>query len=64
MITTGIFPGQGGENSVVSGGENTAEGQAGPPMGGIGDAEGQMINNIIQRAYGARLAQRRVPDEE
>jgi hypothetical protein len=64
MITTGIFPGQGGENSVVSDGENTAEGQAGPPMGEIGDAEGQMINNIIQRAYGARLAQRRVPDEE
>lgn len=64
MITTGIFPGQDGESSVVSGGENTAEGQAGPPMGGIGDAEGQMINNIIQRAYGARLAQRRVPDEE
>ena len=60
MITTGIFPGQGGENSVVSGGE----GQAGSPMGGIGDAEGQMVNNIIQRAYGARLAQRRIPDEE
>jgi len=64
MITTGIFPGQDGENSVVSGDENTAEGQAGPPMGGIGDAEGQMVNNIIQRAYGARLAQRRVPNEE
>lgn len=64
MITTGIFPGQDGESSVVSGGENTAEGQAGPPMGGIGDAEGQMINNIIQRAYGARFAQRRIPDEE
>ena len=64
MITTGIFPGQDGENSVVSGGENTAEGQAGSPMGGIGDAEGQMVNNIIQRAYGARLAQRRVPNEE
>ena len=64
MITTGIFPGQDGENSVVSGDENTAEGQAGAPMGGIGDAEGQMVNNIIQRAYGARLAQRRVPNEE
>jgi hypothetical protein len=64
MITTGIFPGQGGENSVVSGGESTGEGQAGSPMGGIGDAEGQMVNNIIQRAYGARLAQRRIPDEE
>jgi hypothetical protein len=64
MITTGIFPGQDGENSVVSGGESTGEGQAGSPMGGIGDAEGQMVNNIIQRAYGARLAQRRIPDEE
>jgi hypothetical protein len=28
-----------------------------------GPVEG-MVNNIVAKAYGARLAQRRVPDEE
>jgi hypothetical protein len=60
MLTTGIIPGQEGESSVVSAGGEAGAG----PLPGIGEAEGQMINNIIQRAYGARFAQRRVPNEE
>lgn len=66
MLTTGIIPGQEGESSVVStGGEPASGGESGPLPGvQIGDAEGQMINNIVQRAYGARFAQRRTPNEE
>lgn len=63
MLTTGIIPGQEGESSVVSAGGEAGGGPL-PGVPAIGDAEGQMINNIIQRAYGARFAQRRVPDEE
>lgn len=68
MLVTGMIPNADGSASVMSAGGSdvTSAGGAGGALPGvtIGDAEGQMINNIVQRAYGARFAQRRVPDEE
>jgi hypothetical protein len=68
MLVTGMIPGPDGAAQVASAGgpDVTAAGQGGSPLPGtqVGDAEGQMINKLVQRAYGARFAQRRVPDEE
>lgn len=68
MLVTGMIPGPDGAAQVASAGgsEVNSAGQGGNPLPGtqIGDAEGQMINKLVQRAYGARFAQRRVPDEE
>jgi hypothetical protein len=68
MLATGMIPGPDGSAQVASAGgsDTTSAGQGEGPLPGtqIGDAEGQMINNLVQRAYGARFAQRRVPDEE
>ena len=71
MMTTGLLPGPGGTSTVPSGYGNVAsagspEGQGGPLPGTQvmgGPVEG-MVNNIVAKAYGARFAQRRMPDEE
>ena len=70
MMATGMVPGPDGTANVVSaGGANvTAAGNgntAGTFPGTQVTQEGAgMINNLVAKAYGARLAQRRAPDEE
>jgi hypothetical protein len=72
MMATGLLPGPDGSSSMIpAGGANvTNAGNPSPQQGPLpgtqatgGPAEG-MINNIVAKAYGARFAQRRVPDEE
>jgi len=45
---------------------NGSSGEGGGPMPGpiISPQEEQMVNQLVSKAYGARFAQRRVPDEE
>jgi hypothetical protein len=71
MLATGMIPGPDGTASVVSaGGANVTN--AGAPAGPGGPLPGtqlsgpgaEMMNNLVSRAYGARLAQRRNPTEE
>lgn len=67
MLATGMIPTPEGAQVASAGGSDvTSAGQGGGPLPGIqiGNAEGQMINELVQRAYGARFAQRRVPSEE
>ena len=72
MLATGLLPGPDGSTSTVPAGGANVTNAGGPqagngPLPGTqavgGPAEG-MINNIVAKAYGARFAQRRVPDEE
>lgn len=71
MLATGLLPGPDGGSVVPAGGANVTN--AGGPQAGNGPLPGitptggpveGMINNIVAKAYGARFAQRRVPDEE
>jgi hypothetical protein len=72
MLATGLLPSpDGGASMVPAGGANVTN--AGGPQAGNGPLPGTqavgspaegMINNIVAKAYGARFAQRRVPDEE
>lgn len=68
MLATGMIPGPDGTASVVSaGGANvTSAGNGEGPLPGtqVTDMGAGMVNNLVAKAYGARLAQRRVPDEE
>lgn len=70
MLATGMMPTpEGGAQPVSAGGANvsTAGGpaEAGPMPGvGINPIEGELANKLVSKAYGARFAQRRVPDEE
>ena len=70
MLATGMMPTpDGGAQPVSAGGANvsTAGGsaEAGPMPGtGINPIEGDLANKLVSKAYGARFAQRRVPDEE
>ena len=69
MLATGMMPGPTGPETVSAGGANvsTANGSSdGGPMPGpvVGPMEEQMVNQLVSKAYGARFAQRRVPDEE
>jgi hypothetical protein len=69
MLATGMLPTPDGGAQPApaeSGNVNTSE-NAGSPMPGLGAAmpmEGQIVNQIVSRAYGARFAQRRNPDED
>lgn len=75
MMMTGMITGPDGSVAQANAGPSTEGGNgasvtstatAQGPMPGIGggNPSGDMFNNIVQRAYGARFAQRRVPDEE
>jgi hypothetical protein len=70
MLATGMMPTpDGGAAPVSAGGANvsTAGGsaEAGPMPGvGVNPIEGELANKLVSKAYGARFAQRRVPDEE
>jgi hypothetical protein len=70
MLATGMIPGPGGPEMASAGGANVS--QAGGGGGGAAPLPGpaispmaeQMVNNLVSKAYGARFAQRRVPDED
>lgn len=68
MIATGMMPGPGGPEMASAGGANVSssgEGSEGPMPGpAISPAAEQMVNNLVSKAYGARFAQRRVPNED
>ena len=72
MMATGLLPGPGG-SSVPAPAEGANVTNAGNPQDSQGPLPGTdvmggpvagMVNNIVAKAYGARFAQRRVPDEE
>jgi len=72
MMATGLLPGPGG-SSVPAPPEGDNVANAGNPQDSQGPLPGTdvmggpvagMVNNIVAKAYGARFAQRRVPDEE
>ena len=71
MALTGMVPGPDGSAEPVdvasAGGSDVSS--TGSPGGGPGilpgvQTSGDVVNQLIQRAYGANLAQRRVPSEE
>lgn len=69
MLATGMMPTpDGGATPVSAGGANVSgAGGEGPLLPGIGTAvpmEGELVNKIVSKAYGARFAQRRNPDED
>ena len=69
MLATGMIPGPGGPEMASAGGANvsTANGSSeGGPLPGpvVSPMEEQLVNQLVSKAYGARFAQRRVPDEE
>lgn len=68
MLATGMIPDAGGMQPASAGGANVSTAEGSPsPLPGIGAAapmEGQLVNKIVSRAYGARFAQRRSPDED
>jgi hypothetical protein len=69
MMATGLLPGPDGLSVVPAGGASVT-GAGGPseeggPLPGVQVApDAGMLNNIVAKAYGARFAQRRMPDEE
>lgn len=68
MMATGLLPSTGGLENVSAGGDSVST--AGSPQGGgvlpgtsVNPVEMDLINQITSKAYGARFAQRRIPDE-
>lgn len=63
MFATGVVPQEGGESGNVVTGQ---EGGAASPLPGMGlpPPDQETMSKLVQRAYGARLAQRRTPDEK
>ena len=70
MLATGMIPGPGGPEMASAGGANVSSTGGSPDSGGpmpgavVTPQEEQMVNQLVAKAYGARFAQRRVPDEE
>ena len=70
MLATGMMPtADGGAEPVSAGGANVSTAGGSPeggPMPGVGvtPIEGDLANKLVSKAYGARFAQRRVPNEE
>lgn len=70
MLATGMLPGPGGPEMASAGGANVStaggggEGSSPLPGPAISPMTEQMVNNLVSKAYGARFAQRRVPDED
>jgi hypothetical protein len=68
MIATGMMPGPGGPEMASAGGANVSSSGNGSeePLPGpvISPMAEQMVNNLVSKAYGARFAQRRVPNED
>jgi hypothetical protein len=70
MLATGMIPGSDGPEMASAGGANVSSTGGSPDSGGpmpgamVTPQEEQMVNQLVAKAYGARFAQRRVPDEE
>ena len=69
MLATGMVPGPDGgmapAPAPAEGANVTNAGAAAPlPGAGVNPIEGQLVNKLVSRAYGARFAQRRNPDED
>jgi hypothetical protein len=68
MMVTGMVAGPEGPETTSAGGANVSStgGSSEGPLPGtaVGPMEEQMVNQLVSKAYGARFAQRRVPDEE
>jgi len=67
MLTTGMAPGGEGPATTSAGGpgvSSTGDSGAGMPGTAVGPVESELMNQLVSRAYGARLAQRRNPSEE
>ena len=70
MLATGLLPDTSGMQTTSAGGANVSSagnsetGGPLPGVGGIPPIEEDLINKMTSRAYGARFAQRRVPDED
>jgi hypothetical protein len=69
MLATGMISGEAGVEPASAGGGNvsTAGAETPSPLPGVGVAsgvEGELVNKIVSKAYGARFAQRRNPNED
>jgi hypothetical protein len=69
MLATGMISGEAGVEPASAGGANvsTTGAEAPSPLPGVGVAsgvEGELVNKIVSKAYGARFAQRRNPNED
>jgi hypothetical protein len=68
MLATGMIADGGGVEPASAGGANVSTtGNSSSPLPGVGAAsavEGELVNKIVSKAYGARFAQRRNPDED
>ena len=69
MMATGMVSSPDGSAQPVSAGGANVSTAGGAPsaLPGIGAAapmEGELVNKIVSKAYGARFAQRRNPDED
>jgi hypothetical protein len=67
MMATGMLPTEGGPQPASAGGSDvsSAQGSSGPMPGtAVNPVEADLMNQLVSRTYGARFAQRRVPDEE
>jgi len=69
MMATGLLPNGGGLEPAPSGDGNVTS--AGSPQGGgvlpgagVPPVEMELMNQMTSKAYGARFAQRRIPDED
>ena len=66
MLATGMAPGAEGPGTTSAGGPNvsSAGGSEGPMPGtAVGPIESDLMNQLVSKAYGARFAQRRNPEE-
>jgi hypothetical protein len=70
MFATGMLPGGDGVAPVSAGGGNVTSagnsGEQGGPLPGtaVPAVEMDLMNQMTSKAYGARFAQRRIPDED
>lgn len=67
VLATGMLPTPDGAQPAGAGSGNVSGAGETAPLPGVGAAapmEGELINKIVSRAYGARFAQRRNPDED
>jgi len=68
MLATGMVTGPDGGAAPAptpSGDGNVSPSNGGAaPLPGVSPIEGELVNKIVSRAYGARFAQRRNPDED
>lgn len=68
MLATGMIAPGGAEPAAAEGGNVTTAADGNQPLPGVGGEvppiEGELVNKLVSRAYGARFAQRRNPDED